>query len=84
MVPQDVGRVLLNLFNNAFYAVMEKKKQVGDGYEPTVSVYTKKLNDKIEVHVRDNGMGIPTKVADKIFHSLQLNPRGREQALDCR
>ena len=67
IVPQDIGRVLLNLYNNAFYAVNEKKKQQGDNYEPTVSVVTKKNNDKIEIHVIDNGNGIPQKIVDKIF-----------------
>ena len=46
IIPQDIGRVLLNLYNNAFYAVTEKKKQQGENYEPTVSVSTKKINDK--------------------------------------
>ncbi len=67
IIPQDIGRVLLNLYNNAFYAVDEKKKQVGDNYEPTISVGTKKINDKIEIRVADNGNGIPQKVVDKIF-----------------
>jgi signal transduction histidine kinase len=67
MVQQDIGRVLLNLFNNAFYAVTEKKKQLGEGYKPTVLVETKKLKDKIEVIVNDNGNGIPQAVIDKIF-----------------
>ena len=49
IIPQDIGRVLLNLYNNAFYAVTEKKKQQQEGYEPTVSVSTKKLNDKVEI-----------------------------------
>ena len=61
VVPQDIGRVLLNLYNNAFYAVTEKKKQQGEGYEPTVSVSTKKLNGKIEIKVTDHGHGIPQK-----------------------
>ena len=43
IIPQDIGRVLLNLYNNAFYAVNEKKKQHGESYEPTVSVSTKKI-----------------------------------------
>ena len=47
IIPQDIGRVVLNLINNAFYVVDEKKKQIGDGYEPTVSVSTKKVGDKI-------------------------------------
>ena len=67
IVPQDIGRVVLNLINNAFYAVTEKKKQNVNGYEPIVTVTTKKLADKIEVRVADNGNGIPQKVLDKIF-----------------
>jgi len=59
--------VILNLINNAFYAVTEKKKQNINGYEPIVTVSTKKLADKIEVRVADNGNGIPKKVLDKIF-----------------
>jgi len=67
IIPQDIGRVLLNLYNNAFYAVTEKKKQQPENYEPTVSVSTKKNDDKIEIKVADNGDGIPQKVVDKIF-----------------
>jgi len=67
VVPQDVGRVMLNLINNAFYAVNEKKQQLDGSYEPTVSVSTRKLNDKVEVRVTDNGKGIPPKVMGKIF-----------------
>jgi signal transduction histidine kinase len=67
VVPQDIGRVMLNLITNAFYAVAEKKKQQPDGYEPTVSVSTKKLNNTVEIEVADNGNGIPQKVWDKIF-----------------
>ena len=67
VVPQDIGRVLLNLINNAFYAVTEKGKQVNGVYEPTVSVSTKKLDRKIAIKVKDNGNGIPQKVLDKIF-----------------
>jgi len=66
-VSQDIGRVLLNLFNNAFYAVNEKKKTVDDSYQPTVSVQTKNLNDKVEIKVEDNGLGIPQNIIDKIF-----------------
>ncbi|MGK2864475.1 MAG: two-component regulator propeller domain-containing protein [Chitinophagaceae bacterium] len=67
IIPQDVGRVLLNLYTNAFYAVTEKKKQVGNGYEPIVSLNTRRINGIIEIHVRDNGNGISQKVLDKIF-----------------
>ena len=67
IIPQDIGRVLLNLYNNAFYAVSEKKKQQLEYYEPSVSVATKKINNKAEITVKDNGNGIPQKVVDKIF-----------------
>lgn len=67
MVAQDIGRVLLNLYNNAFYAVSEKKKQNPENYEPIVSVSTKKLHDKIEIIVRDNGGGIAPQILKKIF-----------------
>jgi len=67
IVPQEVGRVLLNLINNAFYAVSEKAKQNIDGYKPLVFINTKYFDDKIEIMVKDNGDGIPTSVKDKIF-----------------
>jgi two-component system, NtrC family, sensor kinase len=67
IVPQDIGRVLLNLYNNAFYAVNEKAKQQLNGYEPTISVSTKKTNNIIELTVKDNGNGVPQKIVDKIF-----------------
>jgi signal transduction histidine kinase len=67
VIPQDIGRVILNLITNAFYAVTEKKKLLGADYEPVVSVSTKKINGKVEVKVKDNGNGIPANVLDKIF-----------------
>jgi len=67
IVAQDIGSVLLNLYNNAFYSVNEKKKKVGGAYEPKVSVSTKRINNKLEIRVRDNGNGISQKVLDKIF-----------------
>ncbi len=68
VVPQDMGRVLLNLINNAFYAVNERAKQHADkNYAPSVSVSTKQIGDKIEIIVRDNGNGIPDKIKEKIF-----------------
>ena len=82
IVPQDMGRVILNLINNAFYAVDEKKKQNGDGYEPTVSVSTKKENGKVEIRVADNGNGIPQKVLDKIFQPFfTTKPTGQGTGL---
>ncbi len=67
IVPQDIGRVLLNLYNNAFYAVNEKKKTADQNYKPTVSVQTKKINDKVEIKVSDNGNGIPQTVINNII-----------------
>ena len=82
VVPQDIGRVLLNLYNNAFYAVMEKKKTQGEDYEPTISVSTKKTNHKIIITVRDNGNGIPQKVKDKIFQPFfTTKPTGQGTGL---
>jgi len=90
VVPQDIGRVLLNLFNNAFYALNEKKKNPEglrnprdlETYEPTVLVKTKKINDKIEIKVSDNGIGIPQKVVDKIFQPFfTTKPTGQGTGL---
>jgi two-component system, NtrC family, sensor kinase len=67
IIPQDIGRVLLNLYNNAFYFVTEKMKLQDGRYEPTVSVSTKKINNKVEIRVKDNGKGIPQNIVDKIF-----------------
>jgi len=68
VVPQDIGRVLLNLINNAFYAVSAKALATADGhYKPMVSVTTKKTGDKIEIRVKDNGNGIPENIKEKIF-----------------
>jgi signal transduction histidine kinase/ligand-binding sensor domain-containing protein len=67
VVPQDIGRVLLNLFTNAFYAVNEKKLVSDSNYEPTVSLTTKWKVNRIEIRVKDNGNGIPENIRDKIF-----------------
>ena len=85
IIPQDIGRVFLNLINNAFYAVEEKKtlrQAQGDSYEPTVSVSTKKLNGKVEIKVADNGNGIPQKALDKIFQPFfTTKPTGQGTGL---
>jgi signal transduction histidine kinase len=82
IIPQDIGRVILNLITNAFYAVTEKKKQVGDGYEPIVAVSTKKIKNKVEIKVKDNGNGIPQKVLDKIFQPFfTTKPTGQGTGL---
>jgi signal transduction histidine kinase len=67
VVPNDMGRVLLNLFNNAFYAVHKRKLQLNGQYEPTVSVHTKRQSENIEIIVHDNGTGMSPKVAEKVF-----------------
>jgi two-component system NtrC family sensor kinase len=82
IVPQDIGRVLLNLFNNAFYAVNEKEKTADKNYKPVVSVQTKRLNDKIEIKVIDNGNGIPQNIVDKIFQPFfTTKPTGQGTGL---
>ena len=67
VVPQEIGRVLLNLYNNAFYAVKEKQKTASVDYKPTVTISTKQTDKQIEIRVRDSGMGIPDAIKDKIF-----------------
>ncbi|ARK09476.1 ATP-binding protein [Fibrella sp. ES10-3-2-2] len=67
LVAQDIGRVLLNLFNNAFYAVQQRVLLGEAGYAPTVTVQTTKIGKQVEIRVRDNGIGIPDEVRSKIF-----------------
>ncbi len=67
IVPQDIGRVILNLITNAFFAVNEMQKSNLKDYEPTVWLGTKKINGRIEISVRDNGTGIPKEIRDKVF-----------------
>ena len=84
IISQDIGRVILNLITNAFYAVMEKKKlqSAEGGYEPTVTVSTKKVGNKIEIKVKDNGTGIPQKALDKIFQPFfTTKPTGQGTGL---
>lgn len=94
IISQDIGRVLLNLINNALYAIGEKNKLFGENpsvlgnnieqkkYEPTLSVSTKKLPDKVEITVKDNGTGIPAHVIDKIFQPFfTTKPTGQGTGL---
>jgi two-component system, NtrC family, sensor kinase len=82
IISQDIGRVVLNLINNAFYAVEEKKKLSQNGYEPKVSISTKKTGDKVLISVKDNGNGIPQKVLDKIFQPFfTTKPTGQGTGL---
>jgi signal transduction histidine kinase len=87
IIPQDIGRVLVNLINNAFYAVTEKRKNASTGsagqqYEPTVTITTKKIANKVELKVSDNGIGVPQKVLDKIFQPFfTTKPTGQGTGL---
>ena len=68
LIPQDIGRILINLFNNAFYSTFEKKLHNGKDYEPSVLLTTKMKGNTVEIIIRDNGMGISQKFIDKIYH----------------
>jgi len=82
IVPQDIGRVILNLINNAFYAVKEKGKLQAAGYKPQVIVRTRKLGDNVEIKVEDNGNGIPKSIVDKIFQPFfTTKPTGQGTGL---
>ena len=82
IISQDIGRVILNLLTNAFYAVSQKKMLNIEGYEPTVSISTKKINSIVEIRVTDNGNGIPQKVLDKIFQPFfTTKPTGQGTGL---
>ena len=94
IIPQDIGRVLLNLYNNAFYALASptSPEKIGTGaggisdpdksYNPTVWVSTKKVGDKVLISVRDNGSGIPQNIVDKIFQPFfTTKPTGQGTGL---
>ncbi|MGE0043530.1 MAG: ATP-binding protein [Vicinamibacterales bacterium] len=66
-VPQDLGRALLNILTNACYALREKSARLGDAYAPVLSVATRRLGDRVEIRIRDNGDGVPDAVKAKIF-----------------
>jgi two-component system, NtrC family, sensor kinase len=93
VMPQDIGRVLLNLYNNAFYAVSERMKLAANGYEPQVSVSSRlgaatenslirQSGNSIIISVKDNGNGIPQRVLDKIFQPFfTTKPTGQGTGL---
>jgi signal transduction histidine kinase len=82
IVRQDFGRVILNLFTNAFYSITEKKERGKDNFEPTVSVSTKKVNGQLEIRIRDNGDGISQAVLDKVFQPFfTTKPTGQGTGL---
>ena len=94
IVKEDIGRVILNVFNNAFYSIKEKKKLVGNGYVPTIWVNTKKIDlsgaaenglqkrEAILIKIKDNGIGIPDKIIDKIYQPFfTTKPSGQGTGL---
>src|SRR4030095_3263399 len=82
IVPQDIGRVILNLINNAFYAVKPPNPLKGEFYEPTISVTTKKIGVKVLISVEDNGVGIPDSIKEKIFQPFfTTKPTGQGTGL---
>jgi len=82
IVRQDFGRVLLNIINNAFFAVNEKKKQADANYQPLVTVRTVRTGDLVEIFIADNGNGIPKGIQDKIFQPFfTTKPTGQGTGL---
>jgi len=86
VIPQDIGRVLLNLINNAFYAVHQRAEEPLDvtalPYQPTVTITAKKLENAIKFSVQDNGKGISDNIKDKIFQPFfTTKPTGQGTGL---
>jgi signal transduction histidine kinase/methyl-accepting chemotaxis protein len=82
VVPQNISRVLLNIFNNSFYSVHEKKKDRKDGYDPLLVITTENHQDRVEIRIRDNGKGIPADIMDKVFNPFfTTKPTGKGTGL---
>jgi two-component system, NtrC family, sensor kinase len=82
ILPQDIGKVLLNLYNNAFYTVLEKKKIYGAAYEPIISISTNRRPTHIDIKLKDNGMGMSENVKEKIFQPFfTTKPTGQGTGL---
>jgi signal transduction histidine kinase len=68
LVPQDITRICLNLFSNGFYAAAKRQQEGGDPkFQPTLKVTTRELGEAVEIRIRDNGVGIPPEIKDKLF-----------------
>lgn len=82
VLPQEIGRVLLNLYTNAFYAVHQRQQTAGEDYKPTVSVSTAVQDKQVIIAVKDNGMGMPDNVKDKIMQPFfTTKPTGQGTGL---
>ena len=82
IIPQDIGRMLLNLYNNAFYAVNDKKKTADENYQPKIILETKKINNNVEIKISDNANGIPSNIINKIFQPFfTTKPTGQGTGL---
>jgi len=82
IIPQDIGRVLVNLFNNAFYAIQQKQKVAGENYKPEVTVTSSSENGRVVISVKDNGNGIPGNIKDKIMQPFfTTKPTGQGTGL---
>ena len=82
IIPEDIGYILVNLFNNAFYSMSEKMKNKMNGYTPMLTVSTEQLGNKVFVKIKDNGLGISAKIMDKIFQPFfTTKPTGEATGL---
>ncbi|GAA4455852.1 hypothetical protein GCM10023189_24200 [Nibrella saemangeumensis] len=82
VAPQDMGRVLLNLYNNAFYATQEQARKSMDGFQPQIEVTTHRENGRVELRVKDNGTGIPSEILNKIYQPFfTTKPTGQGTGL---
>jgi signal transduction histidine kinase len=83
LAPQDITRVLLNLFSNGFYAARQRQRmEVRSSFEPTLKVLTSALDNSVEIRVRDNGIGIPPEIKDRLFQPFfTTKPTGQGTGL---
>ncbi len=81
-MPQDFSRAILNIVNNACYAVAEKSKKLEDSYKPEIDITTKRKDSEVEIRIKDNGTGIPKKLIEKIFNPFfTTKPTGKGTGL---